>query len=87
LEIKGKTRRTAAGRLPDFYNVSNILRTIGAYLDAKNVRLVEVQKRPLSMTLLYQTTGGYPHLEDRTIASFYEFFIELHSKRARANAL
>jgi hypothetical protein len=39
------------------------------------------------MTLLYQTTGGYPHLEDRTIASFYEFFIELHSKRARANAL
>lgn len=87
LEIKGKARRRAAGRLPDFYNVSNILRTVGAYLDGKSARLVEIQKRPLTLTLLYQKSGGYPEVEDRTIVSFYETFIELHGKRARSNKL
>jgi hypothetical protein len=87
LEIKGKARRKAAGRLPDFYNVSNILRTLGAYLDGKNARLVEIQKRPLTLTLLYQTSRGFPEVEDRTIVSFYETFIELHGKRARSNRL
>ena len=87
LEIQGKTRRAVAGRLPDFYNVSNILRTIGAYLDGKNARLVEIQKRPLTLTLLYQSQSGYPEVEDRTIVSFYESFVELHGKRARTNKL
>jgi hypothetical protein len=85
LETKGKARRKKPGLLPDFYNVSNILRTIGAYLDGKNARLVEIQKRPLTLTLLYQTSGGYPEVEDRTIVSFYQTFIELHGKRARGN--
>jgi hypothetical protein len=87
LETQGRARRRVAGQLPDFYNVSNILRTIGAYLDAKNARLVEIQKRPLTLTLFYQTSGGYPEVEDRTIASFYNTFIELHGKRARPNML
>jgi hypothetical protein len=33
--------------------------------------------------LLYQNDGGHPHVEDRTIASFYEIFINQHGKRAR----
>ncbi len=87
LEIKGKARRAGGGRLPDFYNVSNILRTIGAYLDVKNARLVEIQKRTLTLTLLYQTSNGNPEVEDRPIVSFYETFIELHGKRARSTDL
>ncbi len=87
LETKSKARRALAGRLPDFYNASNVLRTIGAYLDAKTARLVEIQKSSLSLTLLYQTRDRYPELEDRTIVSFYETFIELYGKRARAKKL
>jgi hypothetical protein len=87
LETKGKARRGLAGQLPDFYNVSNILRTVGAYLDAKAARLVEVEKRPLTLTLVYQSSGGVPQVEDRTIVSFYETFIELHGKRARPGKL
>jgi hypothetical protein len=49
----------------------------------KNARLLEIQKRPLTLTLTYQTMGGRPFVEDRTIASFYKTFIELHGSRAR----
>ena len=83
LEKKGQARRAANGQLPDFYNVSNILRTVGVYLDLKNARLLEIQKRPLTLTLMYQTTGGHPFVADRTIASFYNMFTELHGRRSR----
>ena len=33
------------------FRVSNILRMIGAYLDAGEHELVEIQKRPISITL------------------------------------
>jgi hypothetical protein len=83
LEREGKKKRVKAGRLPDFYSLSNTLRTLGAYLDAKNAELLELHKRPLSVTLLYQTTDGHPHMEDRTLASFFNVFIEMHGKRGR----
>jgi hypothetical protein len=83
LERQGKTRRVSPNRLPDFYNNSSMLRTLGAYLEAKNAELLEIQKRPMTVTLLYQNDGGHPKVEDRTIASFYNFFMEQYGKRAR----
>jgi hypothetical protein len=83
LENLGRTRRSKPGGLPDFYNLSNLLRTVGGYLEAKNAELLRIQKQLLTVTLLYQNDGGHPHVEDRTIASFYEIFIGEHGKRAR----
>jgi hypothetical protein len=84
LNKKGHARRTTNVRLPDFYDVSNVLRTIGAYLDAKKVRLLRIQKRALTLILTYQSAAGHPHIEDRTIASFHDAFIEMHGQRSRS---
>src|SRR5690349_24586514 len=35
LERLGRSKRQKSERLPDFYNVSSLLRTVGAYLEAK----------------------------------------------------
>lgn len=83
MEWEGKKRRVKPGRLPDFYNLSNTLRTLGAYLNSRNAELLELHKRPLTVTLLYQTTDGHPHMEDRTLASFFDLFIAMHGKRSR----
>ena len=83
IERLGKKKRVKSGRLPDFYNLSNTLRTLGAYLKSKDAQLLELHKRPLTVTLLYQNNNGHPHMEDRTIASFFNVFIEMHGKRSR----
>ena len=83
LERQGKKKRVKSARLPDFYNLSNTLRTLGAYLKSKDAELLELHKRPLTVTLLYQNNNGHPHMEDRTIASFFNVFIEMHGKRSR----
>jgi hypothetical protein len=84
LELQGQKKRLKPGRLPDFYNLSTTLRTLGAYLNGKNAELLELHKGPLTVTLLYQRTDGHPQMEDRTIASFFNVFIEMHAKRSRS---
>ncbi|HYY25157.1 MAG TPA: hypothetical protein VE689_06680 [Candidatus Udaeobacter sp.] len=84
-EREGKLQRIKANRLPDFYSLSNMLRTVGSYLERKNGELLEIHKRPLSLTILYQNRNGHPDLEERSIASFYNLFIELYGKRGRSN--
>ena len=83
IEQQSKNKRVKSGRLPDFYNLSNTLRTVGAYLGSKDAELLELHKRPLTVTLLYQDSNGHPHMEDRTIASFFNVFIELHGRRSQ----
>lgn len=83
LEQEGKKRRVRAGRLPDFYSLSNTLRTLGGYLNSKDAQLLELHIRPLTVTLLYQNNDGHPQMEDRTIASFFNVFTEMHNKRGR----
>lgn len=83
LERSGQEKRRDRHRLPEFHNLSNILRTIGAYLDSKGARLLRVQKKELSMTILYQTRQGHPEIEERTVASFYDLFLQLYKKREK----
>ena len=85
LERQGKTKRSRPNRLPDFYSLPNILRTLGAYLDAQDAELIELHKRPLTITLLYRNREGHPDVEERSIASFYDFFLKLHGRRHQAN--
>lgn len=83
IDQDGKQRRVRAGRLPDFYSLSNTLRTLGGYLSSKDAQLLELNIRPLTVTLLYQNKDGHPQMEDRTIASFFNVFTEMHGKRGR----
>lgn len=83
LNREARTRRARADRLPDFYSLADTLRTVGSYLDEQGAVLMEVHKRPLSLTLLYRKKDGHPNMEERTIASFYELFLALHRRRIR----
>ena len=86
LDRLGRTRRAHNNRLPDFYSLSNTLRTLGFYLDLQGAELLEIQKRSLSVTLLYRNKHGHPDFEERSIASFYKLFLDLHGKRGKAGA-
>jgi hypothetical protein len=81
LERQGRSQRLRADRLPDFYALPNVLRTLGAYLDEKGAELIELHKMPLTLMLLYRNRDGHPAVEERSIASFYDFFIKRHGRR------
>ena len=82
LSRAGRARRASAGRLTDFRDLSNVLRTIGAYVDAKHGELIELQKNPISVSLAYRDAAGNEQREDRPVSSFYNVFREIVMKRA-----
>jgi len=84
LSRKGKAKRSKPGRQPDFRRLSNILRTVGAYLESEEAKFVELKVRPFSISLSYKAADGEQQIEERTIRSFYNVFLELYGKRAAA---
>jgi hypothetical protein len=80
LESKGQARRGASNGTPDFRSLSTLLRTVGAYLDRKGARLLQVQKNDKTVTLVYHADEG-PKIEERSVASFYYLFSEIHRSR------
>ena len=83
LDRQGRANRLQGGRLPDLYSLPNILRTVGAYLDSQKARLITLNKQPLSLNMLYRDRLGFPQLEERTVASFHSWLIELHREREK----
>ena len=81
LSKRGRAQRANPGQIPQFRDPSNILRTIGAYIDDKNAELVELHNRPISVTLVYRDRSGREYREDRPISSFQKVFVELTEKR------
>jgi hypothetical protein len=86
LDREGKAQRSNPDRLPDFYSLSNTLRTLGCYLEFKGAHLLEIHKGSLNVALLYESKDGHPNFEERAIASFYNFFLALHGRRAKKAA-
>jgi hypothetical protein len=84
LSRKGKAKRFRPGRMPDFGQLSNALRTIGLYLESKQAQLIELRVRPLTVTLSYKDGDGKQQNEDRSIRSFYGLSRELCEKREEA---
>lgn len=84
LSRQGKTKRSIPGRMADFHRLSNTLRTIGAYLESKQAKFIELKVRPLTVTLSYKDNDGQQQVEDRTIRSFYNLSVELYETREEA---
>jgi hypothetical protein len=82
LSNAGRARRSATEQITDFRDLSNLLRTIGAYMDSKQVELIELQKRPISISLAYRDKLGNEQREDRTVSSFHDVFREILMNRA-----
>jgi hypothetical protein len=81
LSETGRGRRSKPGRRTNLSTVSNSLRTIGAYLDAREVELFELKRRGDSVTLWYRDKIGHDRKEERTISSFSQLCVKLCERR------
>lgn len=81
LDRQGRAQRIKSDRLPDFHSLSNMLRTLGSYLDGKGAELIELQKKELSFTILARSPAGHPEFEERSLGSFYNLFMQMHAQR------
>lgn len=83
LEQQGKAKRQRVAGVPDVASLSQLLRTIGAYVAQKRARLVKITRYGESLAIEYDIVGGGRRQETVSAASLYEFWAELYLQRSK----
>jgi hypothetical protein len=81
LEQQGKAKRQNVASVPDVASLSQLLRTIGAYVEQKKARLVKISRYGESLVIQYDTVAGET-TEEVSSGSLYELWVQLYLQRA-----
>jgi hypothetical protein len=82
LEEAGKAKRRTDAGVPDIANLSQLLRTIGAYVEKRQLRLIRISRYGESLAIEYEHAGGKRKTETVSAGSLYEFWAELYLQRS-----
>jgi hypothetical protein len=82
LEEAGKAKRQTAAGVPDVTSLSQLLRTIGAYVERKRVRLVKISRYGESLMIEYDQASGERRTETVSAGSLYDFWVKLYLQRS-----
>jgi hypothetical protein len=63
-------------------SLSQLLRTIGAYVEEKRARLVKISRYGESLVIEYDTVTGETSQEEVSAGSLYEFWVQLYLQRS-----
>jgi hypothetical protein len=83
LQQDGKAKRRTPAGVPDVAGLSQLLRTIGAYVEQKKARLMKISRYGESLVIEYDTVTGETREEKVTAGSLYELWVELYLQRSR----
>jgi hypothetical protein len=82
LEQKGRAQRNPAHGIPDRASLSQLLRTIGEYLNQKRARLLRLSRHEEFMTVEFETAAGERRAERLPVAGLHDLWIEMCLRRA-----
>lgn len=86
LEREGQAKRSATPGIAQVDGLSQLLRTIGAYLDQKPARLLKITREGDSLAVQYGTASGQRREEILSASSLYDFWVEMCMRRANRAA-
>jgi len=88
LDAQGPERRGGPASSADFFNLVQILRTVGGYLDKLEARFIRFTNagsqgsEPL-YRLEYETSDGEPRVEEHSSAALYDICVAMYKRRGR----
>lgn len=83
MERQGHALESLWEDVPDFRRVSQILRTVGTYVNQKSGRLLRVSKQAQTVTLRYKDFSGSEHREEFTHANLYDFWVNVYLRKRK----
>ncbi|HEY7217885.1 MAG TPA: hypothetical protein VH985_05780 [Candidatus Binatia bacterium] len=82
LEEQGRARRVDPHRTPDAASLSQIMRSIGAYLTQKPARMLRLSRDQDSLSIEYRTTLGSVLRETLAVGELYDIWVRMYLQRA-----
>jgi|SRR5919109_5052635 hypothetical protein len=86
LEQEGQAKRMNSRAIADAGSLSQLLRTVGAYVGQKRARLLKISWNGASIVLIYETSSQRLANEELTVSDLYDVWVRMYMKRADRNA-
>ncbi len=85
LQIRGEAMRKDANLVPDYFRLSQTLRTVGNYAENRTMPLLSLRRSGGILYLEFQERSGKKRLEEHGMGSFENYFLRtyLHRRKAR----
>jgi len=81
LEREGRSRRRNPNLTPDIHSVSQMLRVVGALVDHKNGRLLQLTKEDQTMTFEYELLSGKKVVEELGVPALYDLWVRIYRRQ------
>jgi len=82
LEEEGRAKRVDPHRMPDGASLSQVLRSIGAYLNQKRAHLLRLSRDADSISVEYETSLGSILKETLAVGELYDLWVRMYLQRA-----
>ena len=82
LEREGQAKRVDPEGKADATSLSQILRTVGGYVNLKRARLLKISRSQDAVKLEYETAAGEKIEEALGVSNLYEVWVRMYMKRA-----
>jgi len=85
LQEMGEERRQNPGQQPDYFKLSQILRTVGAYIDHTNFKFRCLRRAGPRLELDFEESEGQTRTEEHLVPSFHNYFLQMYMCRGRTS--
>ena len=82
LERQGRSRRRNPNLTPDIHSVSQMLRVVGALVDHKNGRLLQLTKEDQKLTFEYELVSGKKVVEELGVPALYDLWVGIYRRQS-----
>jgi len=83
LQQRGEERRQHPGQTPDYFMLSQILRTVGAYIDRTDFTFRRLRRAGPRLELDFEELHGQIRTEEHLVPSFHNYFLQMYMRRSK----
>ena len=81
LQIRGESMRKDPNQIPDYYHLSQTLRTVGSYIDKRAMPILSLRRSGGTLYFEFQERSGKKRVEEHAIGSFEHYFLRTYLRR------
>ena len=83
LDISGQGLRKNPDQIPDYYRLSQTLRTVGRIADHRTMPLLSLQREGGTLYFKFQERTGHVRIEKQDIGSLENYFLRTYLRRIK----
>ena len=83
LQIRGEALRKNPNQIPDYFRLSQTLRTVGRYVDTRYMQLLSLRLSGGTFYLEFQERSGNRRVEQHGLGSFENYFVRTYLQRRK----